>query len=211
MNNFSKFSRMMSKYLAEHGYEITLESKIADLSQNEETGKPLCTAVLAAIDMDTFAKKGYRKIIIPNSTSEDDTINTADAFLIIRENTWYFIEFKDVKINDRGMKASVLKTAYSNLYAVMDVLYSMKETEYAYTDFNYENPVEFVRNNVVYILVFSSIKNPRHVEQLKNHQLLNEKYLPEFMKRLPGYIYKEAYALTETEFEHSFPRNFAYQ
>lgn len=46
--------------------------------------------------------------------------------------------------------------------------------------------------------------------QLKNHRLKHEHYLPEFMKRLEGYIYKEAYAVTEDVFEHTFLRDFAF-
>ena len=52
--------------------------------------------------------------------------------------------------------------------------------------------------------------NPHHAMQLKNHRLKHEHYLPEFMKRLEGYIYKEAYAVTEDVFEHTFLRDFAF-
>lgn len=107
-------------------------------------------------------------------------------------------------------KSSVLKKAYSNVYAVLDILYAMHETKARYEGFDYENPVEFMRRNVTYVLVFSSAKNPQHVTQLKNHLLKGEKYLPVFMERLPGYIYKDAYAMTEIIFDSAFAKQFTY-
>lgn len=208
MTNFEQFSRMMSRYLEERGYLVTIEANTSILSQSMEEEQPLCRSKLEAIDMDAFAKKGYRKIILPDSKSEDDAINTADAFLINHENGWYFIEFKDAKLGNA--KSSVLKKAYSNVYAVLDILYAMNETETRYEGFDYRNPVEFMRRNVTYVLVFSSAKNPQHVTQLKNHLLKGEKYLPVFMERLPGYIYKDAYAMTEIIFDSTFAKRFTY-
>ena len=46
----------------------------------------LCNSSMKVLDMDKFAKKGYRKIILPASQTEDDSINTADAFMIDRDN-----------------------------------------------------------------------------------------------------------------------------
>ena len=107
-------------------------------------------------------------------------------------------------------KTGVLKKAYSNVYAVMDVLYAMKEKNIEYPPFDYGNPIQFFRTHVRYILVFRGTLNPHHAMQLKNHRLKHEHYLPEFMKRLEGYIYKEAYAVTEDVFEQTFLRDFAF-
>ena len=208
MTNFEQFSNMMGQYLKERGYIVPIEADISKLSQSAEEEEPLCRSKLKAIDMDAFAKKAYRKIILHDSKTEDDAINTADAFLINRDNEWYFIEFKDSKLGNA--KSSVLKKAYSNVYAVLDILYTMQRTKARYNGFDYENPVEFMRNNVTYVLVFSSTKNPQHVIQLKNHHLKGEKYLPVFMQRLPGYIYKDAYAMTEINFDGGFAKQLTY-
>lgn len=96
------------------------------------------------------------------------------------------------------------------MYAIMDVLFSMRGTKYEYGGFDYSNPMQFIQNNVRYILVFSEADNKRETMQMINHKQKNEKYLPEFMRRLQGYIYKEAYAMTETVFMHSFVRNFCF-
>lgn len=199
---------MMSEYLKERGYSVPIESDTSKLSQSTEEEEPLCKSRLEAIDMDAFAKKGYRKIILPDSETEDDAINTADAFLVNHENNWYFIEFKDGILGNA--KESVLKKAYSNVYAVLDILYAMQHTKERYAGFDYGNPMEFVRHNVTFVLVFSSAKNPKHVIQFRNHQLKGEKYLPIFMERLPGYIYKDAYAMTEIMFDGEFAKQFTY-
>lgn len=208
MNHFEQFAGMMDRYLTDRGYKIEIKTDLCTASYSTESKRSLCGSRLTVVDMDRFAKKGYRKIILPDSASEDDSVNTADAFLINGENKWYFVEFKDAKLSNS--KASVLKKAYSNVYAVLDVLYAMDRNGEGYQDFDYADPVQFIRNHVSYVLVFCACKNPRDMIQMKNHRQKGEKYLPEFMKRLQGYIYKEAYAVTETVFEYEFVRHFRY-
>lgn len=208
MSNLEKFTDMMEAYLERGGCGVSLVSDITDTSFNSEEGESLCKSSMRVLDMDRFAKRGYRRIILPDSQTEDDSINTADAFMINRDNEWYFIEFKDAKLGNS--KHSILKKAYSNVYAVLDVLFEMKGQEEAYLQFTYENPVDFIHKHVTYILVFSGAKNPQDAKQMLNHKLVKGKYLPEFMKRLQGYIYKEAYAVTEDEFERDFLARFNY-
>lgn len=52
-------------------------------------------------------QKGIPEIILPDSLSEADSINTADAFLINKCDEWYFVEFKDAKMSNA--KTGVLK------------------------------------------------------------------------------------------------------
>lgn len=208
MNNLERFTDMMEAYLAREGYVLELASDISAASLNYEAGASLCNSDMAVINMDRFAKDGYRKIFFPTSCTEEDSINTADAFMINKDNEWYFIEFKDAKLGKS--KHSILKKAYSNLYAILDVLFAMKEQPEAYPQFLYEDPIDFIHKHVNYILVFSSRKNPLDAEQVLNHIKIRKRYRPEFMKRLQDYIYKEAYAVTEDEFERNFLAQFQY-
>ncbi len=208
MTKLEKFTSMMEAYLGRNGFDTELASDISTTSRNTETGVSLCSSSMRVIDMDRFARQGYRKIILPVSETEDDSINTADAFMINRNNEWYFVEFKDAKLGNS--KQSILKKAYSNLYAVLDVLYEMKKEKEAYPDFPYEDPIHFIQEHVTYILVFSGAKNPLDAEQMLNYIKIRKKYLPIFMKRLQGYIYKEAYAVTEDEFVKNFLTHFYY-
>lgn len=209
MSNFNEFVKIMESYLSLHGYSEMICSDMQKTSYNDAENCSLVSNSIAVIDMDTFAKKVYRKIKLPESLSEDDSINTVDAFLIDDNNEWYFIEFKDAKISN-STKASVLKKAYSNVYALLEVLYAMRDESNTKAIFNYDNPIAFFQNNVHYILVFRAAKNPIYVQQLRNHRLKNEKYLPGFMERLKGYIFKDAYAVTEDVFEHTFVKDFKF-
>lgn len=208
MSNLEKFTDMMEAYLERKGCDVNLASDIANTSFSSAAEEFLCNSSMKVLDMDKFAKKGYRKIILSASQTEDDSINTADAFMIDRDNQWHFIEFKDARLGNS--KHSILKKVYSNVYAVLDVLYEMQGQETAYLQFAYEHPVDFIHKHVTYILVFSSAKNPQDAKQMLNYKLIKGKYLPEFMKRLQGYIYKEAYAVTEDEFEKGFLAHFNY-
>jgi hypothetical protein len=209
MNNFERFVNMMNRFLERNGHQLDITTSIRQASYNSEDKVSLCVSELPVIDMDKFARQGYRKIILPQSIKEADTINTADAFFINCDNEWYLVEFKDAKLGN-STKTSVLKKAYSNLYAIFDILYFMSSTDDRYPGFAYDAPTEFVRNHVSYILVFSSSKNKSHILQEKNHRLKGESYVPEFMMRLPGYIFRDAYAMSELNFEKDFLKKFRY-
>ena len=144
--NFETFQELIEGYLSENGYPNSLLSDIEKASYSKAAKKSLCSSDLPVLDMDKFAQKRYRKIILPHSNTEDDSINTADAFMINKENEWYFIEFKYGIIGNN--KLSVLKKAYSNVYAIMDVLFSMRGTKYEYSGFDYNNPVQFIQSAV---------------------------------------------------------------
>ena len=139
-------------------------------------------------------------------------INTADAFLINKDNNWFFIEFKDseIKATKDSLKNNVLKKAYSNWYMLLDMLYSTNGRDDAYLDFAYFNPVEFAKQHVYYILVCSTDKNPNIYTQVKNHDLIGEKYTPEFMLRLKDYLFRDAYVYTEEFLERRFVEEFSY-
>lgn len=215
MSNFDAFQNLMNAYLNTNGISLQLISNLHDASlNNSDKNHPVFVYEgehnLNIIDMDLMAKKGYK--VIKRADGADNIINTADAFLISSENKWFFIEFKDseIKAENSGLKNNVLKKAYSNWYMILDILYSMHASGILYDKFNYENPAEFARNHVYYVLVCSEEKNPRTYQQIKNCDLIGEKYTPPFMQRLKTYLFKDAYIYTNTFFERKFARCFTY-
>ena len=80
--------------MEQYGYSLNICSDMLTASFSSESGESLVNNMLPVIDMDMFAKKAYRKIVLPLSVSEDDSINTADAFLIIynegKQNGMFF-------------------------------------------------------------------------------------------------------------------------
>lgn len=210
MSNFELFCETVSQYISKHSFSTKYIDTIKNLSCNTSCGKNLCDSAVEAIDMDNIAKKCYRKIHFPLSETENDAISTADCFLINGKNQWYFIEFKDSEIKGNAVKRSVLKKAYSNVYEVLDIVYEMKDETSAYAFFDYTNPIRFIHQNVNYILVFSSEKNPKEVVQERNHKLKGEIYTPEYMKKLQGYIFNEVRAMSESSFQREFLAKFSF-
>ena len=161
------------------------------------------------IDMDEIAHNIYRLVRFPDSKKEEDSLASTDAFVINSENIWYFIEFKNQQITKA--KESVTKKAYQNWYWLVEILYEMWEkNEMQYDTFNYENPITFAKENVVYILVVSEEKNIVDVDKIRKCILAGEKFQPEYMKKLEKYIFKEAYVYTPQVLEKEFVKKFTY-
>ena len=59
--------------------------------------------------MDEIAHNVYRLVRFPDSKKEEESLASADAFVISSDNIWYFIEFKNQKIT--RAKESVTKKA----------------------------------------------------------------------------------------------------
>ena len=214
MSNFSSMVAMIDAYLLSYGIEQNIKSSLHETSKNKCDN---CTDVVYAyngmelevIDMDSIAKNGYKKIKKP-SFPLDKPINTVDAFLINSQNQWFFVEFKDAPINDTKNKITIFKKAYANWYMLMEILYKMKNTENEYSGFDFSNPIEFAQNNVYYIAVFTTTKNPQLYMQIKNQDLVKSTYTPPFMEKVKTYIFKDAFVYTESFFERKFVRNFSY-
>ena len=97
MSKFDDFMKLMNQYMSYHGFSLEICSDMRLTSYSGESKVSLVDSDVRVMDMDVFAKKAYRKIILPDSLSEADSINTADAFLINKCDEWYFVEFKDAK------------------------------------------------------------------------------------------------------------------
>ena len=214
MNNFSLFKEMMISYLEAHDISLPIISNLHETSLNDKVSPPRYVYTsdkdLDVLDMDLIAKRGYK--IIKSASGINNVINTTDAFIINSNNDWYFIEFKDAKISaeNANLKNNVLKKAYSNWYMLLDILYFMYHKGNGYSDFTIDNPIEFAKNHVCYILVCSEEKNPNMYQQIKNYDLLGEKYTPPFMERLKDYMFKEVYVYTETYLANKFVKEFVY-
>lgn len=213
MNKFETFLEMLKQYFHKNEISLVMTSSLHECSDNNADGTPIYWyngAELNVINMDWVAKHGYRYVRAVNP--KDNPVSTADSFVINRENMWYFIEFKSGEITAKkdGIKRSVLKKAYENWYMLLDILYQMKE-EYPISGFNFQQPIEFAKNNVQYILVCKGENNPEMYRQIKNSALIGKRYTPPFMQRLKDYVFQDAYAYTEVEFEQEFVKKFKYE
>lgn len=209
MSNYNDIVAMLEKYLSDNNIDISIKSDLHKASFNDNENNYLYNGKkLQVVDMDNIAKKAYRLIKKPDSITEDDSVNTADAFLVDKENEWFFIEFKDSPLN--SVKDSVLKKAYSNWYMLMDILFEMKENESEYLNFTFENPIKFAKENITYIVVCSLEKNPTTYKQIRRKRIIGEKYTAPFLERIKSYLFKDAYVYTEDFFEREFVNKFEY-
>lgn len=163
MTNYDQIKEILKQFSDKYVTRIIIESKMSDVSEDKAASKRTEKKVLLyednrkdmqVIDMDEIAHKAYRVARYPESVKEDDSLASADAFVINADNMWYFIEFKNQEI--AKAKDSVTKKAYQNWYWLVDVLREMKD-QIQYNNFNYEDPISFARENVVYILVVSQV------------------------------------------------------
>lgn len=207
---FQKFKDMIDNYFIIRGIELEYISTLHDASENDAGESHVYNGSndIPVIDMDAIAKDGYKLLINPNQ----NPINTADAFVINDKNEWYFIEFKDTKIDatKSSLKDNLIKKAYSNWYMILDIIYKMKDTEFCFKDFDFSDPVKFVKEHVYYIVVCSASENPSLYLQIKNQELINDKYTPPFMYRIKDYLFKDAYIYTEHFLERKFVKGFEF-
>lgn len=212
-NNFSEFRKLLEDYFAQNDVaDLTCVSDLYAASRNTEGNRAVYQGKknLQVIDMDRIAKEGYRRI--KTADWKDNPVNTADAFLIDDKNRWFFVEFKDSKLDATkdSLKNNILKKAYANWYMILDILYAMRESGTEWEQFQFGNPVRFAKEHVSYIVVCSADKNPLFYQQIKNHDLIGTHYTPLFMRRLKDYIFQDAYVYTEDFFERKFVNSFSY-
>lgn len=218
MTNYEQIKGLLQEFACNHNKCTCIETKLSDVSENKsETNNSEVRKLIYEktrhdmdiIDMDEIAHNVYRVVRFPDSTKESESMASAGAFVIGSDDIWYFIEFKDQQIIKA--KESVTKKAYQNWFWLVDILYEMREQkQMQYDTFNYDNPITFAKEKVVYILVVSEDKNERDIDKIRKCVLAGEKFQPEYMKKLERYIFKEAYVYTPRLLEQYFVKDFKY-
>lgn len=212
MTNYEQIKNLLQSFACNYNQHICIEETLSDVSEDKQTKELVYKNTrqdMKIIDMDKIAHNIYRIARIPDSVKESESLASADAFVVSSDNIWYFIEFKNQKISKA--KESVTKKAYQNWYWLVDILYEMREQSgVQYETFNYDNPIAFAKENVVYILVVSEEKNIMDSEKIRQGTLGKRKWQPDYMKKLEKYIFKEAYVYTPYALEHDFVKRFKY-
>lgn len=216
--NFVKLQETIENFFKDNSQHIKVNPiSLSEASKNDADKNNITYFYngmeLDVTDMDEIAKNPYKQLRVPEKgeATKDDIVNTTDGFIIDKHNQWFFIEFKDCELRGKNgsLKHGIIRKAYGNWYMLLDILYNLSKDKRC-LDFNYDNPIKFAKENVVYILICSSSKNPNVVTQIRNQKYCNQKYTPIFMQRLKEYIFKDAYVYTEIEFERDFVKKFEY-
>ena len=204
MSNYERVKSLLGNYFADRGIAVDLEKDLHLVSLNEQGDKYLYEGEreLRVISMDDIAKDGYKII----KGAKGKPVNTVDAFLADVNNEWFFIEFKDTKISSK--KDNIEKKGMANFLMLLDLFESMGDE--CKLIFDTENPMQFAREHITYILVCSMEKNPYVYDQVRIHDVTKEKYTPECLQKFKEYFFKDAYVYTEEYFEKRFVKNFKY-
>lgn len=218
MTNYEQIKELFNAFANKYRQKISIETKLSNASEDKaetrKTGKRKLVYEstrqdMDVIDMDEIAHNIYRIARFPESVKDEESLASADAFVISSDDIWYFIEFKNQKIS--RAKDSVTKKAFQNWYWLVDILYEMREQKkMQYDTFDYDNPISFAKEKVVYILVVSEDKNIVDVDKMRKCILAGQKFQPDYMKKLEKYIFKEAYVYTPELLENNFVKHFIY-
>lgn len=143
-NNFERFQEMLLVFFGQNGVNISINLISLHEASKNDADKHYITYFydreeMPVLDMDEIAKKPYReaRVLEEFEDTKDDIVNTADGFVINKDNQWFLIEFKDTKIagTKKSLKDNIIKKAYCNWYMLMDA--------YVYTEIELER--EFVK------------------------------------------------------------------
>lgn len=213
MNNFDKIESFLKKYLSKYSLQLNIKSLMSTISVDNSEGRDKQFISkhndLQIISMDKIAHDGMRIIKYENTRWEKDSPASVDAFLVDKNGTWYFIEFKNQKI--KNTKEKCIEKSYANIYWLFDIIFEMQAIGELIT-FNYTNPIDFVKHNCEFILVIYDDSDPNQINKIRE---ANKAGLPmpegtDFLTKLESYIFKRARVMNETQFDDIFVKNFTY-
>lgn len=211
MNNYDTFHNVITEFFESKGIHETLKTNLHESSKNDQVSPPVYlyngSRDLSVISMDAIAQKAYKKA--KNAPADiKRTMNTVDAFIINKDNEWFFIEFKDCKLSAK--KDNIEKKGMGNWLMLLDMFFDMT-AEMSNKLIELSNPCKFAREHITYIVVCSAEKDPYTYEQIRNSDKLGEKYTPPCLDKFKDYLFKNAYAYTEEYFEQRFVKTFLYE
>lgn len=216
MSNYQQFKSFLNNLAQQYGKNI--ETNLHEASF-DNSRKPVVYVYekdrvsLNVINMDLFSQQVFTKTkytqteLSGRKDINDLAIATVDGLIIDKNNEWYFIEFKNQQISKA--KESVVKKAYQNYYLLLS-LFCDYSNKYKNTDFNTEEPLQFAKKNITYILVVSENENLVDVTRMHNMSLAGEYVRPEYMDKLRHYLFKDAYVYLPSDFEREFVSKFVY-
>lgn len=104
MTNYEQIKMLLETFADNYNQHVYVEDKLSHVSEDKaETQKTGIEKLvyentrqdMDIIDMDQIAQNIYRCVRFPESEKKEDSLASADAFVISSDNIWYFIEFKN--------------------------------------------------------------------------------------------------------------------
>ena len=182
-------SDMQSASCSKNGKEPFYSDKYLNPFLNMET-----------IKLDDISK--YRRIMLKlPEKSWFNPLAAVDAVCIDEDNEWYFIEFKDAKL-DNEIK-SIKKKMLNSLWFCFFMIYKSNRGNGVIN----QDVLKFSREHITYIVVISRDNNIEYAEEIKEKEGCKEHFHHRQLIEVINYYFKDVYVLTEYEFR-DFIRNF---
>lgn len=157
-----------------------------------------------AISMDDIAKEYSKK-------KKGNILNTVDALIVGNNKKWYFIEFKNQKLNlftekNNNGNTEKNKVEFKALYSLLilfDIFFHSSNKKLLSTLTTNVDYFDFIKKNFVFCLVASKkkIDDPILKKRLRNNQIrLKEHY--NFFPKLDNF-FNETFICTDENFEQT--------
>ncbi len=216
MSNFDDFCNHINAFFSKYNPNFNCVKTIHDTSEykiKEVIGYVFDDTTynnLKVVSMDTVSQTGYG---LYRNAQTKHVPNTSDAFLVDSNNIWYFIEFKHGKLNTDKNKDSInLKAAY-NMIMLIDIFKNSQNNQF--TLFNNDDPLEFFRNNCVYICISPTVdygvSSQQNIiedyvmkDRMRSYFVGQDHYTPDCLEKIKYFFYKDAYAYDPDLFVEDF-------
>lgn len=148
---------------------------------------------MEAIKLDDVTK--YRKDMLGIAGSFlFEKLPAVDAICIDENNEWFFIEFKNAKVDNKI--SSIKQKMLSSLWFCFYMLSKSNKDDHILN----HDVLKFSREHVTYIIVGRRDKNIEETELIREAEVRHEHYQPYKLKQYINYYFKDVYMLTELEF-----------
>lgn len=150
---------------------------------------------METIKLDDISK--YRKNMIEiagNFLFEE--LPAVDAICIDENNEWFFIEFKNAKVDNKI--SSIKQKMLSSLWFCFFMLSKSNKDDNILNN----DVLKFSREHATYIIVGRYNKNIDEAEHIRQAEARHEHYQPHKLKQYINYYFKDVYMLTELEFRN---------
>jgi len=150
---------------------------------------------METIKLDDISK--YRKHMLGlRDGSFFETLPAVDAICIDKNNEWFFIEFKNAKVDNKI--SSIKNKMLSSLWFCFYMLSNSDKGDGILND----DVLKFSREHVTYIIVGRREKNIEESEYIREAEACERHYQPHKLKQFVNYYFKDIYMLTELEFRN---------
>lgn len=148
---------------------------------------------MQTIKLDDFTNLRKDMLDLPEK-SWFNPLAAVDAVCIDRNNEWFFIEFKDAKVENeiKSIRQKMINSLWFCFYMLSK---SNKDDNILSND-----ALKFSREHITYIAVIKRDKNLDEARIIKEKESINEHYSHRKFIEVINYYFKDVYMLTEYEF-----------